>query len=301
VDLALTLVKRYPEVPHYRQALAASYHRLGASLTQNNPGEAEEPLAQALRVFRQLVSDFPTVPAFQENVAVTHFDLAILLNETGRRHDAEAAFKDAIVILERLADNFPDQSDYRRRLASCCDSLGSMLETIGRIEDAGQAYRRALAIRRQLVAAYPYVGRYQAELAWQLAVCPLTDLRDAEGALARARTAVELSPGRATHWVVLGVARYRTGDWTAAVKSLEKSAEFPSHPRSRDWFLAMAHWQLGDKETARKYYDQANARMAETAPKDDEQRRFRAEAAGLLGIPQTPDTEVEKEKRPESK
>ena len=46
----------------------------------------------------------------------------------------------------------------------------------------------------------------------------------------------------------------------------------------------MAHWQLGDKNQARKWYDQAVAWMDKNQPKDDELRRFRAEAEELLKV-----------------
>ena len=54
---------------------------------------------------------------------------------------------------------------------------------------------------------------------------------------------------------------------------------------SHDWFfLAMAHWQLGQKDEARKWHDQAVAGMEKRAPQNEELTRFRAEAAQLLGI-----------------
>ena len=54
---------------------------------------------------------------------------------------------------------------------------------------------------------------------------------------------------------------------------------------SEDWFfLAMAHWQLGDKQAARKWYDQAVAWMDKNQPDNVELRRFRSEAEELLKI-----------------
>jgi hypothetical protein len=48
------------------------------------------------------------------------------------------------------------------------------------------------------------------------------------------------------------------------------------------FFLAMAHWQLGHKTEARQWYDRAVQWMEKNKPKDDELRRFRAEAAKLF-------------------
>ena len=50
------------------------------------------------------------------------------------------------------------------------------------------------------------------------------------------------------------------------------------------FFLAMTHWQLGSKEEARKWYDQAVQWMEKNAPENGELRHFRAEAAKLLGV-----------------
>lgn len=54
---------------------------------------------------------------------------------------------------------------------------------------------------------------------------------------------------------------------------------------SFNWFfLAMAHWRLGQNEKARNWFDRAVAWMEKNRPTDDEFCRFRAEAAELLKI-----------------
>ena len=54
---------------------------------------------------------------------------------------------------------------------------------------------------------------------------------------------------------------------------------------SFDWFfLAMAHWRLGEKDKAREWYDRAVRWMDKNPSKNEELRRFRAEAAELLGL-----------------
>jgi hypothetical protein len=52
-----------------------------------------------------------------------------------------------------------------------------------------------------------------------------------------------------------------------------------------DWFfLAMAHWRLGDKPQARSWYGKAVSWMEKNQPRNEELMRFRAEAAALLGV-----------------
>jgi hypothetical protein len=75
------------------------------------------------------------------------------------------------------------------------------------------------------------------------------------------------------------------GNWKEAVAALEKSMELRQGGNSYDWFfLAMAHWQLGEKEKARDWYAKAGKWMDQNQPKNEELRRFRVEAAELLKI-----------------
>ena len=46
----------------------------------------------------------------------------------------------------------------------------------------------------------------------------------------------------------------------------------------------MAHWQLGEPDEARRLYDQAIAWTEMNKADDEELRRFRAEAEGVLGV-----------------
>ena len=86
------------------------------------------------------------------------------------------------------------------------------------------------------------------------------------------------------------MAHYRAGDWKAAIEALTKSMELRNGGDSNDWFfLAMAHWQLGDKTQARSWYDKAVPWMEKNQPKDEELLRFRAEAAALLGVKEKKD------------
>jgi hypothetical protein len=72
----------------------------------------------------------------------------------------------------------------------------------------------------------------------------------------------------------------------AAVEVLEKSDELlkGNALSFNDFLLPMSHWQLGNKDEARKRYDEALAWMEKNAPQDDELRRFRVEAEELLKI-----------------
>jgi eukaryotic-like serine/threonine-protein kinase len=121
--------------------------------------------------------------------------------------------------------------------------------------------------------------------AFILANAPDPKQRDLVGALRLAQTVVELAPNAAGGWKSIAWAHYRTGDWKGALAAMTKVKELGSPGDSIEWFLlAMVHWQLGDKTAACMWFDKAVAWMEKNQPKDEELRRFRAEAAELLGI-----------------
>ncbi len=122
--------------------------------------------------------------------------------------------------------------------------------------------------------------------AWALVTNPDPALGDAQRAVKLATDAVELAPKHAHYWNTLGVAHYRARSWKESIAALRKSMGlFCGQLESwNTFFLAMAHWQLGNKEEARKWYDQGAAWMDENQPKNEELRRFRAEAVELLGV-----------------
>jgi hypothetical protein len=76
---------------------------------------------------------------------------------------------------------------------------------------------------------------------------------------------------------------YRAGDWKAASAALKKSDDLlkGNELSFNAFFLALAHWHLGNKAEARKWYDQAVEWMAKNKPQDEESLRFRAEAEFL--------------------
>src|SRR5262249_42198406 len=100
-----------------------------------------------------------------------------------------------------------------------------------------------------------------------------------------AKKAVERAPKEGAYHNTLGAAHYRAAAWNEAVAELEKSMELRKGGDSFDWyFLAMAHWKLGQKQQAREWYDRAVEWMDQNQPKNKELRRFRAEAAELLEL-----------------
>src|SRR5262249_43767955 len=138
----------------------------------------------------------------------------------------------------------------------------------------------------------------QAELAWFLAACPDPQFRDLPGAIELAKKLTLAAPENGALWGILGAAHFGNGDWQEAVGALRTATQLPSSPslvsmafmvRSsyssvNGFYLAMAYWKTGQRELARRAYDQAVAWMDKQRLHDEETRRFRAQAEKMLGI-----------------
>jgi tetratricopeptide (TPR) repeat protein len=112
---------------------------------------------------------------------------------------------------------------------------------------------------RELADEFPDVGRHQNHYAWALVTCPAVEFRDPELSLRYAKRAVQLSPQSADYWFNLGFAQYRTGDFTDAVRSIERGRKFATGGVSIDAALvqAMAYWKVGDRDKGVMLYRQA--------------------------------------------
>jgi tetratricopeptide (TPR) repeat protein len=145
----------------------------------------------------------------------------------------------------------------------------------------GEAARGLLGKAIQQVRKDPEA---QNKIAWFLLTCWDAHFRDPAQALELAAQAVVRQPRAPNYWHTLGVAHYRLGHWQAAIDALDKEIKFRGGPDSTDgFFLAMARWQLGDKEGANLCFDRAVWGMRNEVPGEEEARRVRDEASALLG------------------
>jgi hypothetical protein len=156
-------------------------------------------------------------------------------------------------------------------------NLAGALRIQGKLDEAVAQFRKAIELDPKSAMAHN-------NLAWLLATCPEPQFRDPQRAVEFAKKSVELAPTEGSSWNTLGAAHYRAGNWRDAIAALEQSLKLQGD-NSFDWFfLAMAHWQLGAKDQARKWYEKAVEWMDKNAKDNDELRRFRREAEELLEI-----------------
>lgn len=168
---------------------------------------------------------------------------------------------------------------------SCMAGLANSYSALGRYGEELKIREEIVAIRQtKLLFDSPEGHESLHRLAGLLAIHPDAKLRDPKRALELANKVVKLAPQSEWPWQVLGWARYRTGDWQESITALEKSISLRKDGGdSFQWFfLAMAHWQLGDKAAARRWYERAIDWMRKSAPMEKYLLRFRAEADELM-------------------
>jgi tetratricopeptide (TPR) repeat protein len=253
--------------------------------------EANPAIRRAIALEEKLVADSPSVPGYRYTLALSQANLAGVLRTTGYHAEAQHAYHRAISLVEKLAMESPSVPLYRSTLANLHSDLGLLLSQTGHPGEAEQEHGRAISLLEKLEDAAS-----QNELAWVLATTSFLRLRDHHRALQSAKKAVEQEPQGGGNWNTLGVAHYRVGDWKEAVGALEKSMQLRAGGSASDWFfLAMAHWQQGEKDPARQWYNKAVQLMERNKSQDEELRRFRAEAAALLGVTDHPKSTGKKE------
>jgi tetratricopeptide (TPR) repeat protein len=239
--------------------------------------EAEQSYRKAVELLDQWAEDLPESAPRRPDLAETLAGLADLYKDPDSRHKAVEIRRRVIGQYEKLHAEFPRDPQYRLRLLRSYLALVSLFWQVGRGNEAAEPYRKALELHPEDPALND--GR-----AWFLATNPEPRLRDAALAVELATKAVKARQQAGDYWNTLGVAHYRNGDDKAAVADLERAMSLRDGGDSFDWFfLALAHWRLGDRDKARTWFDRAVRWMDTHKPQDEELRRFRAEAEVLLG------------------
>jgi tetratricopeptide (TPR) repeat protein/tRNA A-37 threonylcarbamoyl transferase component Bud32 len=263
---------------YIEQYVARSYANHGRVLAAVGlPEEAEQSYKEALKLLERLVKVSPMSPHNRMDLAGALIGLANLLKEPSRQSEVVDLRRQMIGHYEILKARFPEDRPRRRLLALSYLELVRLLWRLERQSEADEPYRKAFAVD-------PEDPEINNELAWFLATSPETRLRDAARAVRLAQKAIGTNANTAKYWNTLGVAHYRNGEDRAATAALEKAMSLREEGNSYDWFfLAMAHWRLGDHDKARTCFGRAVKWMDQHMPQHGQLRRFRAEAEALLG------------------
>jgi serine/threonine protein kinase/Flp pilus assembly protein TadD len=266
IDVNREGIRRWPGIPN-------SHGGLGKAL------EAKGLLDEAIVEYRAAIRLDPTY-------GLGYSWLATALTEKGLLDEAIATYR------ERLRFTPHDAP-------IICHRLGILLWHRGLLEEADAMSREAVRLLGIQVRLQPSSARPQNYLARHLATWPNPQLRNATRAVELAQHAVELEPLNGMYWNTLGVAHYRARDWKAAIEALQKSNDLidDKNVSFNAFFFAMANWQLGNQDEAKKWYDQAMVRTDKSQVQDEELQRICAEATALLDVKDSPTSEVEPQKK----
>jgi tetratricopeptide (TPR) repeat protein len=236
---------------------------------------------------------------------------ASLLKHIGRAHESEAVYRRALAEWNKLLDLTRGEAAFR--LNDLAWYLATDVGPEPRTRDPGWAVELA----RKAVIWAPDDAP-QSELFWRTLGVALYRVGDCQAAIAALDKSTALGRPKVAynslllalgHWRLREKARPRRWyydladqwvhkwgkgnlagwmslapeNWKAVIPSLDNwVARDRANLACNSFFLAMAHWRLGDQEQARRWYDRALQWMGTDKLENEELSQFRAEAARLL-------------------
>jgi hypothetical protein len=195
---------------------------------------------------------------------------------------AEDLLRRAGAGMEALVRRYARVDRYKCALIRVRTDLGELLWASGRQTEAAEVFGSA----RDLVGTFDLDnGLAPTEAAWFLASNPDPQFRDIPTAIAIATRNATRFPDARNSWHVLGVARYRAGNYGGAIEALERLLQRPvSFVGEGEHFLAMAHWQLGHQDASRAHYARGAGWLDQHILQISQVVRHRREAEAPLGI-----------------
>jgi len=267
-DASWLLAEAYQETGNLAGALASLTRLLERTPDDRDARFQRGLLALALAQPELAMGDFSRILTAEPDLDRARYRRAQALIRLGRH-------REALADLEILIQKDPD--------------VYALYQLRGTVREALGDHQQARADREKASSLLPKDPTPLNEAAWTYATGPI-DKRDPERAVALARRAVALAPGRQLSLNTLGVALYRAGQHAEAISVLEQSraagkGEFDAFDL---FFLAMAHQKLGHASQARACFDQAVRWLGEhknlPAQYVPELTAFRAEAEEVLAV-----------------
>jgi serine/threonine protein kinase/Flp pilus assembly protein TadD len=272
--------------------LGVAHYNLGVLLrSRGRSRAAAKEMNQAVDLLGRTRLDWPRDISFQRELAAMQTELGLLWFERGKRAEAGDLYGKAIKSLREVNSQAPEAEENQVGLLGVLVRMGDLLYDEGTPEKAAPYYREVQGLLEKRAARSAKAAPCVKELALFLVACADQRFHKPARAVPLAEKAVGLAPEDPDCLNTLGLAQYRAGRWQAAIDTLNKAKQLRRHPDESDWlFLAMAHWKLGDKKSARACYDRAVDLLKRYEWPPQEGSRWQAEAAALLGITRKPKT-----------
>src|SRR5262249_56997675 len=136
----------FPGVPLYRLRLAATFQQLGSIAGKYAP--RTEYYNQAIAHFTKLVSDFPQVPDYREELGVCYGNLGVLFWDQDDWDTAAKYYCKARDLHNKLAADYPTVTRYRDNAACGQWNWAGVLIYRGELNQARHALEASLGIER---------------------------------------------------------------------------------------------------------------------------------------------------------
>jgi hypothetical protein len=207
-----------------------------------------------------------------------------------RPAEARAACEQGIALREAMIAERPRDRSARRDLAREYGRLGRIVARGGSPRESEPARRRSLELWETLEAEAPddAEARFrraeaQNDLAWAICAGPGREADEVAEAIRLAATALEQAPDDPAFWNTLGAARYRAGEWAAAIAALERSAHLGVGNSPFHLFIhAMAAARAGDGRRGSELLARAVEGARREAPGHAGLARLRTEAEAVV-------------------
>ena len=159
------------------------------------PGGALQAYRQAAALWETLAGVNPAVTQIQHGLAMSHYNIGLLLNETRDLPEALRHLQSASAIQEKLTLANPTVTEFQTNLANTLTSIGLAQASTGETAGALRSYQQSVAINEKLVQTNPEVTHFQGNLA--IGIFNLGSLQnnsgDPAGARRSFRRAVDIS------------------------------------------------------------------------------------------------------------
>ncbi len=272
-----------PDNCEFRVALAFPYGQMG--MTYASLGRADDSKAaheREIKLHGQNVASQPKNYGYRIAQGAAIWFYLQSFRHLGEQESAARTLESAIEIHESLHRTQPDEWLVRARLAKLY------------LFRAGDRYgmERPVVDRSEFESAVALVTKDPSTLyfaAWRLARHPDTNRDHLERAAEWATLAIRQHPGVSDYHNALGLVQYRQGKFREALASLDKSRQLGDANFGYDAiFQAMCFERLGQHDRAVALYLEATSWARQHAPKNPELSAFCREAAGVLGIAESP-------------
>ena len=222
--------------------------------------DAREALESALGISEQLVGELslPEHAEYHEQNAVLRSHYGQTLAQSGELEAAVAQLEEAAKTINQVVQHHRDVPQYRLVAAHVQRHLGETLQALDRTAAAEQAVAKSVKLWEVAERDAP-TPQTRNEFARFLIHCEVESVRDGPRAAQLASQAHQAAEENHHYRKTLGAAYYRTGQWELCRQTL---ASIPSDPDGyAAFFVAMTHWELGDRDKSRAAFELAESRF----------------------------------------